>query len=282
MAHDHHHPAPGHDPDGSRGGASAAAEDRGTPSPPPDPSLLEDLVAANRILARYDIVDAFGHISVRHPANPERFLLSRNMAPGLVTADDIVEFDLDGAPVNARGRRVYLERYLHGQILRTRPDVNAVVHSHAADLLPFGFVKGAKLRPVWHMSGFLGTGGCAESGLPVFEIRDTAGDASDLLIRSNALGAALADSLGPAPVVLMRGHGATVVGESIPIAVFRSIYTKLNADVLLRALPMGEVTYLTAGEAESTTITNSSQIERPWQLWKAEVMGESDGGGRGP
>jgi len=254
-----------HRDDGSRGGASAAAEDHGKPAPAPDPALLDDIVAANHILFRYGIVDAFGHVSVRHPLAPDRFLLSRNMAPGLVTRADIVEFDLDGRPVNAGGRRVYLERFLHGQIFRARPDVQAVVHTHAADLLPFGIVHGIDLKPVWHMSGFLG------GAVPVFEIRDSAGPDSDLLIRDNPLGAALAGALGAAPVVLMRGHGATVVGDSLPVAVFRSIYTRMNADVLLRALPLGPVTYLTAGEAEATTITNSSQIFRAWDLWKGEV-----------
>ncbi|MEX2631095.1 MAG: class II aldolase/adducin family protein [Tistlia sp.] len=257
------------DSDGSRGGASAAAEDRGSPASPVESALLEDLVAANRILFRHGVVDAFGHVSVRHDKDPERFLLSRNMAPGLVGRDDIVEFDLDGTPVDARGRRVYLERFLHGQIYRARPDVQAVVHSHAPDLLPFGLVQGIELRPVWHMSGFLGAFG--GGAVPLFEIRETAGPASDLLIRDNALGRALADSLGPAPVVLMRGHGATLVGESLPVVVFRSVYTKMNADVLLRSLPLGPVTYLTEGEAEATTVTNSSQIARAWELWKREA-----------
>lgn len=254
--------APG---DGSRGGASASAADRGTPAPAPDPALLDDLVAANRILAAHGVVDAFGHVSLRHDKAPDRFLLSRNMAPGLVTREDIVEFDLDGTPVNARGRRVYLERFLHGQIFRARPEVQAVVHSHAPDLLPFGIVEGVELKPVWHMAGFLG------GPVPVFEIRETAGPDSDLLIRDNALGAALAGSLGAAPVVLMRGHGATLVGESLPVVVFRSIYTKMNAEVLLRSLPLGAVTYLTPGEAEATTATNGSQIGRAWELWKRQV-----------
>lgn len=258
--------------DGSRGGASAAAEDRGRPAPAPEPALLDDLVAANRILARHGVVDAFGHVSVRHDKDPERFLLSRNMAPGLVSREDLVEFDLDGVPVDARGRRVYLERFLHGQIYRARPDVQAVVHSHAPDLLPFGIVEGLSLKPVWHMAGFLGTGGASETdGLPVFEIRDSTGPDSDLLIRDNRLGAALARSLGAAPVVLMRGHGATLVGDSLPVVVFRSVYTKMNADVLLRSLPLGPVTYLTAGEAEATTLSNGSQIGRAWELWKREA-----------
>lgn len=251
--------------DALAGGASAQARDHGVPAPSADPALLDDLVAANRILFHHGVVDAFGHVSLRHDKAADRFLLARNMAPGLVTRGDIVEFDLDGNPVDAGGRPVYLERFLHGQIYRARPDVQAIVHSHAADLLPFGLVEGISLQPVWHMSGFLG------GAVPVFEIRESAGPDSDLLIRDNALGRALADSLGGSPVVLMRGHGATVVGDSLPVVVFRSIYTKMNADVLLRSLPLGRVTYLTAGEAAATTLTNSSQIGRAWQLWKSQV-----------
>src|SRR5690606_36534845 len=168
-----------------------------------------------------------------------RFLLARNMAPGLVTADDIVEFDLDGHPVTARGRPVYLERFIHSEIYRQRPDVVSVVHSHAPAVVPFGTVAGVALEPIWHMSGFLG------QGVPVFEIRDVAGDDSDLLIRTPGLGSALARSLGDSCVVLMRGHGATVVGPALKETVFRSVYTQMNAELQLQARQLGPVTFLT-------------------------------------
>jgi len=257
--------------DGSRDGAPASVEDRGTTALGADAGVLDDLVAANRILYRFGVVDAFGHVSLRHPRAADRFLLSRNMAPGLVTRADIVEFDLDGAPIDAAGRRVYLERFLHGEIYRARPEVRAVIHSHALELLPFGIVAGLTLKPASHMSGFLG------AGAPVFEIRASAGEDSDLLIRDNVLGRALATSMGEAPVVLMRGHGATVVGEALAVAVFRAVYTMMNAEVLLRALPLGEVNYLTPGEARASNETNAGQIGRAWELWKSQLqMPEAD------
>lgn len=242
----------------------STAADRGEPAPPPSPTLLRELVTANRILFRHRVVDAFGHVSVRHDADPSRFLLSRNRAPALVEAGDIVEFHLDGTPVNAGGRAVYLERFIHGEIYRARPDVMAVVHSHAPAVVPFGIAREVSLRPVWHMSGFLG------QHTPVFEIRECI-EHSDLLIRSNALGAALADSLAGHAVVLMRGHGATVVGESLRQVVFRAVYTQLNAELQFQALQLGEVNYLNDGEVEATTRSVGSQLDRAWDLWAREV-----------
>ncbi len=241
-------------------------EDRGTPAEPPAAGLVDELVLANHILSRHRVVDAFGHVSVRHDQDPERFLLARNMAPALVAKSDIVEFHLDGTPVNAHGRSIYLERFIHGEIYRAREDVGAVVHSHAPAVVPFGVSRTASLKPVWHMSGFLGL------ETPVFEIRDAAGDASDLLIRSNELGGALASTLDQACVVLMRGHGATVVGESIRQVVFRAVYTQLNAELQLQALQLGSVDYLTAGEVGATTVSVGSQVDRAWNLWKREVQ----------
>lgn len=255
------------DESGGAAHLAAHADDAGAPAPAPDPALLADLVTANRILFAHGVVDAFGHVSVRHDRDPGRFLLARNMAPGLVTQDDIVEFDLDGRPVTARGRPVYLERFIHGEIYRARPDVTAVVHSHAPAVVPFGVVPSVPLRPVWHMSGFLG------AGVPIFEIRDAAGAASDLLIRSNRLGRALADSLGAACVVLMRGHGATVVGPTLKLAVFRAVYTQVNAELQLRAHGLGPVTVLTPGEAAATTESVGSQVERAWALWQSQAAG---------
>lgn len=225
--------------------------------------LIQDLVDANRILFDQGIVDAFGHVSARHDKHAERFLLARNVAPSQVSAADILEYHVDGAePVRPDAPRGYLERHIHSEIYKARPDVMAVVHHHAPEVLPFCVAKGARLRPVCHMCGFLG------EGPPLFEIRDVAGDASDLLIRSPALGAALARCLGPERVVLMRGHGSTVVAESVRLAVYRAIYTVVNARLLLSSLPLGEPIALTPGEAEATRIATEGQVERPWNLWK--------------
>ena len=230
-----------------------------------DPQLLADLVDANHILFNQGVLDAFGHVSVRHPRRPDRFLLSRNLAPALVAIDDIQTFDLDGNVVDD-DRRVYLERFIHGEIYRARADVGAVVHSHSQSVVPFSVVKSATFRPLSHMGGFLGDGAAR------FEIRDFAGGASDLLVRNRALGAALAKSLGSNHVVLMRGHGSTVVGPTLKHAVYRAIYTEVNARLLSEALRLGEVDYLSSGEARATMETNEGQLERPWALWKAAAQ----------
>lgn len=245
--------------------AVSQVEDRGNPAAPVNTEVLDDLASANHILFKYRVVDAFGHVSIRHEKDPNRFLLAKNMAPGLVTKDDIIEFNLDGTPVNAVGRGVYLERFIHGEIYRMRPDVMAVVHSHAPAVVPFGIVKDAALKPVWHMSGFLGM------RTPVFEIRNHAGDSSDLLIRSNSLGAALAEKLADNDVVLMRGHGATVVGQSLKQAVYRSIFTQVNAELQLQATLLGEVTFLSEGECQTASRSVGGQVDRAWDLWKREI-----------
>lgn len=232
-----------------------------------DADLLDDLVAANRILAAEGVLDGFGHVSARHDRNPDRFLLARSMAPALVAASDIMEFDLDGNPVDAQGRTSYLERFIHSEIYRAHPAVQAVVHSHSPAVIPFGVV-GVPLRPIFHLGGFLG------EGAPVFEIRDAAGPATDMLVRNPALGAALARTLGEAPVALMRGHGDVVVGRSIREAVFRAIYTEVNARLASEALRLGQgqAVFLTAEEARAAAETNSGVIGRPWELWKAKAM----------
>ena len=185
------------------------------PRPRPDPALVDQLVIANRILYDQGIVDGLGHASVRHDQTPGVFLLSCNRAPGLVRRADIVCYDLDGNAVSETTERPYLERFIHSEIYRARPDVVAVVHSHSAGVIPFG-VTGHRLRPIFHMAGLLG------SGSAQFEIRDTGGD-TDMLIRNPALGQALAQSLGTQACVLMRGHGSTVVGSSIEQVVYRAI-----------------------------------------------------------
>ena len=230
-----------------------------------DPALVEDLVAANRILFDQGVVDGFGHVSVRHDKDPNRFLLSRSMAPGLVTAADIMEFDLDGVAVDAGGRAVYLERFIHGEIYRLRPDVRSVVHSHSPAVIPFG-VSHVALKPLYHMSGFLG------AGAPVFEIREAGGPATDMLIRTRELGHALAAALGDRPVILMRGHGSTVVGPSIRNAVFRAVYTEVNARLENEALRLGDVVFLNEQEAAKAMETSASQVNRPWELWRKKAM----------
>jgi ribulose-5-phosphate 4-epimerase/fuculose-1-phosphate aldolase len=244
---------------------SSMAADQGAKAAPPAAELLDDLVVANRILFDQGVVDAFGHISARHDRAPDRFLLARNMAPGQVTRADIIEFDLDGNPIDANGRRVYLERFIHSEIYRARPDVMAVVHNHSPTVVPFSIVRSQPFRPVCHMCGFIGAGAAN------FEIREVAGDASDLLIRSRELGAALARTLGAGLIALMRGHGATIVAESIPHAVYRAVYAEVNARLLAEALRLGPVTYLTEGEADTARANVESQVQRPWDLWKARV-----------
>lgn len=230
--------------------------------PPPDPALVDDLVAANHILVDEGVLDAFGHVSVRHDRQPDRFLLARNMAPGQVRAADILQFALDGTPLDAGDRRVYLERFIHGAIYRARPDVMAVVHSHSPSVVPFSVSRRARLRPVCHMSGFLG------AGAPLFEIRDAAGDASDLLVRDDRLGRALADTLGASSFVLMRGHGSTTVAPSLKLVVYRAVYAEVNAKLQMQALQLGDPEYLTDGEAKTAMESTEGQVERPWALWK--------------
>lgn len=244
------------------------AKDARTPTPSDGDRLqaaLEELVSANHILFSTGVVDGFGHVSVRHPLRPGNFLIARSMAPALVRADDIVELDASGANVGGDLRPSYLERFIHAEIYRARSDVGAVAHSHSASVVPFGVVAEAPLRPLYHMSGFLA------GGAPVFEIRDAAGDATDLLIRDGALGRALAESLGRSAVVLMRGHGSTAVGSDLRQAVFHAVYTEINARMQAQAMGLGAPTYLTEAEAAAAAATNSRQVDRAWALWKADA-----------
>lgn len=221
-----------------------------------------DLVAANRILVAQGVLDAFGHVSVRTAPGSETFWLSRNLAPGSVTVTDLLEHDLDGNATDARSP--YLERFIHAEIYRHRPDVMAVVHSHSPSVVPFSVVD-VPLRPVVHMAGFL-----AEYATPVFEIRDVVGDVSDLLITSSALGAALAETLGDAAVALMRGHGSVAVGKSLPEAVFRAVYTEVNARTQAAALALGEPCYLAPGEGAAADASVGSQVARAWDIWRKQ------------
>lgn len=232
-----------------------------------DAGQLEDLVVANRVLYREKVLDGFGHVSVRSIVNPSQFLISRNLAPGLVTEQDIVVMDLAGQLVAPQGTKTYMEVFIHAAIYESRPDVIAVVHSHSPNVVPFGVVK-RPMKPVFHMSGFLG------EGVPVFDIRTEAGE-TDLLIKSRPLGQALARCLGKHCVVLMRGHGDTVTGASLPEAVFRAVYTETNAKLQLNAIQLDdEVTYLSAEEAKLTNALAANTLERAWNLWKEETLAE--------
>jgi HCOMODA/2-hydroxy-3-carboxy-muconic semialdehyde decarboxylase len=187
------------------------------------------------------------------------FLLSCNRAPGMVKRQDIVCYDLDGNAVSETTERPYLERFIHSEIYRARPDVVAVVHSHSPSVIPFAITHNP-LKPVFHMSGFLG------SGSAHFEIREAAGN-SDMLIRSAYLGEALAKSLGKHNCVLMRGHGSTVVGSSLEQVVYRAIYAEVNAKLQLAANGLGEISFLNEEEAKLASDMNDGQIPRSWNLW---------------
>jgi ribulose-5-phosphate 4-epimerase/fuculose-1-phosphate aldolase len=233
--------------------------------PPANPQLLEDLVAANRILAMHGVLDAYGHVSVRSDANPAHFYMSRSLAPYLVTAGDVMEHGPDSEPIGDP-RKAYLERYIHGEMYRQRPDVMAVVHSHSDSVIPFGITKG-KLRPVYHMASFLWR------GVPVYDIRKTTPE-NDLLIRDGRLGRELAGAIGDCACVLMRGHGMTVVGDGLPEAVFRSVYTEMNAKLQGLATQLeGPIEFLSDEEGRRSTVSNRGTIERPWELWKRKALG---------
>lgn len=219
----------------------------------------------SRVLATQAVLDAFGHVSCRHPTRADRFLISRNLAPALVTEGDIVELDLDGNRADpSQDAPLFLERFIHGEIYRRRPDVQAVVHSHALPVVPFTVVPDARLRPICHMCGFL-------AGAPSpFDVATHAGPATDLLIRTNELGRQLAEHLGEANVVLMRGHGYTTVGSSVMQAVYHAIYTKKNCEIELAARSLGEPSFLNFGEAEACDRAIRTQISRSWSLWLHE------------
>lgn len=229
------------------------------------PDLRRDLVTASHILFKKNILDGFGHVSARDPENPGTFLISRNLAPGLVGRTDIMRLDFDGNDVENSGHRPFLERFIHSSIYRQRSDVNAIVHSHTPSVLPFSISKGNALEPVMHMSGFLG------AGVPVYEVRDHGHLGCDMLIRNSKMGDELARTLGDEAVILMRGHGMTVVAPEVRLAVFRAVYTDVNARVQTAALSMGDYTALTPGEASAADETNSAQNLRTWALWETQV-----------
>jgi ribulose-5-phosphate 4-epimerase/fuculose-1-phosphate aldolase len=228
-------------------------------------ALIDDVVAASRILAQHEVLDAYGHVSARSDKHPERFIMSRSLAPALVAAADLMELDADSEPLPGDKRKGFLERYIHGEIYRARPEVMAVVHSHSPSVIPFGVTR-TKLRPVYHMGSFLW------SGAPVFDIRKVR-EENDLLIRDRPLGKALATTLSSHTCVLMRGHGMTVIGDGVQEAVFRSIYTEMNARLQLQAtLLEGPIDFLSDEEGRRSSVSNRGTIERPWELWKKGVL----------
>ena len=225
-------------------------------------ALFNDLVIANRILAHEDVVDAYGHVSVRHPEKPGHFFLSRSLAPSFVTRDDIVEFTLDGQPVREEERALYLERFIHGAILDARPDVAAVVHAHAEDILPFGLTSATPLRPVIHSGSFLG------AQVPVWDIADHFGD-TNLLVTNVAQGQDLAKCLGQGNVALMRGHGFAAAGRSLIEVVRMSVYLPRNARALLRAKQLGgEIKYLSQGEIDARNRGYGPYSPETWRAWE--------------
>jgi HCOMODA/2-hydroxy-3-carboxy-muconic semialdehyde decarboxylase len=228
---------------------------------PVDPALIDDLVAASRILAKHGVLDAWGHVSMRHPKNPERYLISRARAPALVSAEDIVELDLNSDPVDQSGRRLFLERYIHGEAYKARPDVNAVVHSHSPTVVPFSVTE-EPLRAISSVASFLAC------GCPVFEIRDV-GLTKGLLVSTGKQGAALAKVLGDKPVALLRGHGNIVVASDIPRVVHRALYTEVNAQQLTTALSFRRpIKYIELDE-----VLDPQRLGDSWDVWKHEAMG---------
>ena len=229
--------------------------------------LFEDLVAANRILAEHGVIDAYGHVSMRSPKDPKRFFLARNIAPETVQAEDLLEYGLDGEPVDAarKGDSV-TERYIHSEVYRARPEVMAVVHNHSPSVVPFS-VTNVPLRALFHMAAFIG------EGVPNFEIRKVK-KGSDLLIRDAKLGAALAKTLAKKPAALMRGHGSVVVGESLPRAVGRSVYLELSARMQMQALLLSRrITYIDAAEVKASNPVQD--YKRAWPLWREKALAKA-------
>jgi len=223
---------------------------------------ISELAIANRVIAYLKLVDSFGHITIRNPENPQRFFMSRSRAPGLVTREDILEFNLDGSPVDLRGFNPYKERFIHGALFRARPDVMSVCHNHAHELLPLAITK-TSMRPALHSASVIG------HNVPVWDIRDEFGE-TDLLVTSNEMGDALARAVGQGKAALMRGHGSVIAGKTLRDAVFTTFYLRLNAEVLIKAMSTGkEITYLSPGEVDKSGELHSQPLSqgRAWEDW---------------
>ena len=225
-----------------------------------DPAVALDLVAANQILAHHGVLDSFGHVSVRDPRDPNRYVQMQAIAPRDVSVGDLITFDLESNAINAHGRPVYRERFIHGQIYKLRPDVNAVVHSHSPTVIPFSVTE-KPLRAIFHNGHFLG------QGTPVWEIRSAAAEENNMLVLTNELGRSLAEKLGNGSVVLMRGHGNAVAGPDLKTTVFRAIYTEVNAKLQMQAVMLGgPITFLNQYEQEKR-----QNVDRPWETWRKQV-----------
>ena len=239
---------------------------------------IGDLVIANRILAKEEVVDAYGHVSMRHPNKPDHYLLSRSLSPEFVTRSDIIEFKLDGTPVND-DRPAYLERFIHGAIYEARPEVNAVIHSHAEDLLPFSISKTTKLCCVAHVASDMG------AHVPVWDIADKFGDETNLLVINMAQGRDMAHALGKNAVVLMRGHGFSAAADGLLKLVRMSVYLPRNARIMLAAMRLGEYKALSEGEIKTRNQfrAGSPEMQRGWEFWArragcGDMLADSKGG----
>lgn len=227
---------------------------------------LEDLAAASRILAAQGVVDAFGHVSMRHPAAPDRYLMARAISPARVVPQDIIEYDLDSNPVNANGRGSFLERFIHGEIYKARPDVMSVVHSHSPSVVPFGLV-GVPMQAMFHNAGFIA------AGVPVFDIAEKFG-ATDMLVGNAEKGVALIEVMGSKDIVLMRAHGSVACGPNLQTAVFRAVYTEVNARIQHYTVSLGggmPMAALDPEEGRLADIVNQGAGMRAWDLWRSQV-----------
>jgi ribulose-5-phosphate 4-epimerase/fuculose-1-phosphate aldolase len=225
-------------------------------------TIIKDLVIANRILAKEDVVDAYGHVSIRNPDNPKSFFISRSLAPELIEKDDIVELGLDGEPLKNEKRSLYLERFIHAAIYEARPDISSVVHAHAEDTLPFGIAAATKLRPVIHSGSFIGP------SVPVWDIADKFG-ATNVLVTNMAQGRDLAKCLGKNSVALMRGHGFASAARSLIEVVRLSVYLPRNARALMRAKMLGgKIKYLSKGEIDARNKGYSPYSTETWRAWE--------------
>ena len=231
--------------------------------------LLADLAAAGRILVAQGVMDGFGHVSLRHPRAPNRYFMARSIAPALVTPGDIIEYDLDSSPCNANGRGSFLERFIHGEIYKARPDILSVVHSHSPSVIPFGLVN-VPMQAMFHNAAFLA------AGVPVFDLREKFG-ATDMLVGNGAKGVALAEVMGKKDIALMRAHGSVACGPTLQTAVFRAVYTEVNARIQhwTQALANGgPIAALDAEEGRLADAVNQTAGLRAWELWRSEIRAE--------